>query len=69
MSAMHHDSSPDLKVVETKLKDILEVLFNLIYKCRWLCLKTPASPLIVYVEYYYKRRNEPFPYLEDGDGI
>ncbi|KAM5547555.1 hypothetical protein ABKV19_001843 [Rosa sericea] len=25
MSAMHHDSSPDLKVVGTKLKDILEI--------------------------------------------
>lgn len=25
MSAMHHDTSPDLKVVGSKLKDILEV--------------------------------------------
>ncbi|KAL8269166.1 hypothetical protein R6Q59_000474 [Mikania micrantha] len=25
MSAMHHDSTPDLKVVATKLKDILEI--------------------------------------------
>ena len=25
MSAMHHDESPDLKVVGSKLKDILEV--------------------------------------------
>lgn len=25
MSAMHHDTSPDLKVVATKLKDILEI--------------------------------------------
>lgn len=25
MSAMHHDKSPDLKVVGTKLKNILEV--------------------------------------------
>jgi len=25
MSAMHHDTSPDLKVVGEKLKDILEV--------------------------------------------
>ncbi|KAJ9538752.1 hypothetical protein OSB04_031485 [Centaurea solstitialis] len=25
MSAMHHDSSPDLKVVATKLKDVLEI--------------------------------------------
>lgn len=31
MSAMHHDTSYDLKVVGTKLKDILEVYisFNL----------------------------------------
>jgi hexokinase len=25
MSAMHHDTSPDLRVVGSKLKDILEV--------------------------------------------
>lgn len=25
MSAMHHDTSPDLKIVGSKLKDILEV--------------------------------------------
>lgn len=25
MSAMHHDTSPDLRVVASKLKDILEV--------------------------------------------
>lgn len=27
MSAMHHDTSPDLRVVGKKLKDILEVLY------------------------------------------
>ena len=27
MSAMHHDSTPDLKVVASKLKDVLEVHF------------------------------------------
>ena len=30
MSAMHQDTSPDLKVVANKLKDILEVYFNLV---------------------------------------
>ncbi|XP_022754971.1 hexokinase-1-like isoform X1 [Durio zibethinus] len=33
MSAMHHDTSPDLKVVGTKLKDILEI-FNTSLKMR-----------------------------------
>lgn len=28
MSAMHSDTSPDLKVVGSKLKDILEVRFS-----------------------------------------
>lgn len=28
MSAMHHDSSPDLRVVGSKLKDILEVIYS-----------------------------------------
>lgn len=28
MSAIHHDSSPDLRVVGSKLKDILEVLHS-----------------------------------------
>lgn len=43
MSAMHHDASSDLKVVETKLKDILEVLSDLIYWCRYLSFDIPAS--------------------------
>lgn len=31
MSAMHHDTTPDLKVVATKLKDILEVHILMIF--------------------------------------
>ena len=31
MSAMHSDTSPDLKVVGSKLKDILEVRFSYIH--------------------------------------
>lgn len=33
MSAMHQDSSSDLKVVGTKLKDTLGVIFNLYVVC------------------------------------
>lgn len=28
MSAMHHDTSPDLRVVGSKLKDILDVCYS-----------------------------------------
>lgn len=46
MSAMHHDTSPDLRVVGSKLKDILEVydpLQLLVGKIQFSNLALPFS--------------------------
>lgn len=45
MSAMHHDTSADLKVVGNKLKDILEVRYNLSLVWNFNCCLNMVFPI------------------------
>jgi hypothetical protein len=46
MSAMHHDTSSDLKVVDNKLKNILEVYINFTLLCSFNQLSNLVAFLV-----------------------
>lgn len=46
MSAMHHDTSSDLKVVNNKLKNILEVYINFTLLCSFNQLSNLVAFLV-----------------------